>query len=71
MQFICEFPKISEKVRKGTHFLEQNFGFLVSHKATSFYNPAGIYLFKINTGNTKAMCEVYSKLTINTPERSH
>ena len=32
-------------------------------------NPDGIYLFKINNGNTRAMCEICSKLTINTPER--
>ena len=31
--------------------------------------PAGIYLFKINNGNTKTMPEICSKLTIKTPER--
>ena len=31
--------------------------------------PAGIYLFKFNNGNTRAMCEICSKLTIKTPER--
>ena len=25
--------------------------------------PAGIYLFKVNSGNPRTMCEVYSKLT--------
>ena len=30
---------------------------------------AGIYLFKLNDGNTIAMCEICSKLTINTPKR--
>ena len=33
--------------------------------------PAGIYLYKLNNGDTKAMCEIYSKLTIKTPERRH
>ena len=32
-------------------------------------NRAGIYLFKVNNGNTRALCEIYSKLTIKTPER--
>ena len=28
-----------------------------------------IYLFKFNNGNTKVICEIFSKLTIKTPER--
>ena len=28
-------------------------------------NPAGIYLFKVNSKNTKTRCEMCSKLTIN------
>ena len=31
-------------------------------------NPANIYLFKINDGNTRRRCERNSKLTIKTPE---
>ena len=31
--------------------------------------PAGIYLFEVKNGNTGTMCEIYSKLTIKTPER--
>ena len=37
-----------------------------------FYNyafPAGIYLFKIDNVIHKLMCEIYSKLTIEKPER--
>ena len=30
--------------------------------------PANIYLFKINERNTRKRCEIYSKLTIKTPE---
>ena len=30
---------------------------------------ATIYLFKINNRNTRKTCEIYSKLTIKTPER--
>ena len=29
--------------------------------------PAGIYLLKINNGNTRTMSEIYSKLTIKIP----
>ena len=33
--------------------------------------PASIYLFKFNIKNTRTMCEIWSKLTIKTPERRH
>ena len=38
-----------------------------------YSNPlaAGIYLFKVNNGNTGTMCEIYSKLTIKTSEWRH
>ena len=32
-------------------------------------NPACIYLFKDNTRNNRATCEICSKLTLKTPER--
>ena len=31
---------------------------------TVIYNPANIYLLKVNNRNTKKMCEIYSKLKI-------
>ena len=31
--------------------------------------PAGKYLFKVNNKSTRARCEIFSKLTIKTPER--
>ena len=33
--------------------------------------PAGIYLLKVNYRNTRARCEICSKLTIKTSEWSH
>ena len=30
--------------------------------------PAGIYLFKVNLGNTRATCKIFSKLTKKTPK---
>ena len=33
--------------------------------------PARIYLLKVNDKNTRASCEICSKLTIKTPERHH
>ena len=33
--------------------------------------PAGIYSLKVNNEITRTMCEIYSKLTIKTPERRH
>ena len=34
-------------------------------------NPVGVYFFKINNGNTRAMKEIYSNLTIKTREQCH
>ena len=31
--------------------------------------PAGNYLFKVNEGNTRIICEISSKLTLTTPTR--
>ena len=33
-------------------------------------NLVGIYLLKVNNRNTRIRCEICSKLTIKTPERS-
>ena len=32
----------------------------------AWYYPADIYLFKVNNGNTKIICKIYSKSTIKT-----
>ena len=32
--------------------------------------PAGIYLFKVNNGNTRTICEICLKLTIKTLDMS-
>ena len=34
-------------------------------------SPAGNYMFKVKNKNTRARCEICSKLTIKTPERHH
>ena len=36
---------------------------------TIIHCPGGIYLFIVNIRNTRTRCEIYSKLTINIPER--
>ena len=50
---------------------------MIASQWTGFYkietsvmkvSKAGTYLFKVINGNTRTMCEVYSKLTIKTPE---
>ena len=33
--------------------------------------PAGIYLFKVNNGKNRRMCETFSKLTLQTQDRRH
>ena len=35
------------------------------------YKPTIFYLFKVKNGNTRTICEICSKLTINIPERRH
>ena len=37
----------------------------------SFKTPANIYLFKVNDGYTRSMCEICSKFKIKAPERCH
>ena len=39
------------------------------NKSNINYYPAGNYMFKVNNRNTRTRCEIYSKLTIKTPER--
>ena len=36
-----------------------------------WYNPASIFLVKVNNRNTRTRCEICSKLTIKIPERCH
>ena len=38
-------------------------------KQKNSYSPAGNCMFKVNNRNTRARCEICSKLTIKTPER--
>ena len=33
--------------------------------------PSSIYVFKVNNKNTLTVCEIFSKLTIKTPEQCH
>ena len=41
--------------------------YIRSRKNTSY--PAGIDLYKINSGNIRMTCEIYSNLTIKIPKR--
>ena len=49
------------------NYLNEQLPNLSQHSETNAL--AGIYLFKGNNGNTRTICEIYSKLTIKTPER--
>ena len=42
--------------------------FLVDGFSYCGSSPTGIYLFKVSNGNTRLMSEIYSKLTIKTPD---
>ena len=41
------------------------------HLFILLFNPAGVYMLKVSNRNTRARCEICSKLTIKTPERCH
>ena len=43
---------------------------ITSFISISYLFPARIYLFKVGNRNTRRKCEICSKLTIKTPERS-
>ena len=53
IKFLTDIPQLGsiQNIFK-THFFSAN----ESH-------PTDIYLFKVSDGNTKTMCEIYSKLT--------
>ena len=51
------------------HFIKK---FININSAGKYFgHPAGNYMFKVNKRNTRTRCEIYSKLTIKTPERRH
>ena len=44
---------------------------LENNKPVTKGNPTGIYLVKVKDWHIRTRCEIYSELTINTPERRH
>ena len=53
---------------------EENFRHRIKISFSDIYsanNPTGIYLFKINNGIARRICETCSKLTVKTLERCH
>ena len=45
-----------------------SFSFKIPTNSTFYSNPVSIYLFKVNNRNIRTRCEIYSKITIKTPE---
>ena len=41
------------------------------HNTSKPIVPAGIFLVKVNNRNTRTRCEIYSNLTIKTPDRRY
>ena len=58
------------QMNKSFEVLQRNKTFDVVHLLVLelWINPVGIYLLKVNNGNTRARCEICSQLTIKTPE---
>ena len=64
MFFLARFSKCGYK-----YFVIVLFSFIYFCKKNILAYPAGIYLLKVNNSNTRARCEIFSKLTIKTLER--
>ena len=43
--------------------------FFFSRNTKKTHTPIGIYMFKVNNRNTRTRCEIWSQLTIKTPEQ--
>ena len=54
---------------KGSFIYVVRFASFIASEFMQFYFPEGIYLFKVNNGRTRKMCEICSKLIIKIPER--
>ena len=52
-------------------WLISRFDFNFISQEPLFFFAANIYLFKVNSRNTRKRCEISSELTIETPERRH
>ena len=50
------------------HQIHQSSNSIHQSNSQHHHSPAGIYLFKVNNGSTRAISEICSKLTIKTPE---
>ena len=42
---------------------------MTAYEAFMTYSLISIYLFKVNNGNSRTICEIYSNLIIKTPEQ--
>ena len=70
-------PRLPPKLMVGlqnltfNHFFKKGFCFWRSLVKMSRFDPANIYLFKVNNRNIRRRCEICSKLTIKIPEWRH
>ena len=65
-QFSCSIISVCE-----TDLMNTIFSFLHSESQSVAPCLSVVYLFKVNSRNTRARCKICSKLTIKTPERRH
>ena len=56
-----EFPRVKILPRSGIH----------THTHTRTHTPVSIYFYQANNRNTTTVCEIFSKLTIKTPEQRY
>ena len=64
------YPSLFKAIFKNNCFVEQPWAaaFYVRSRSTSVF-PASMYSCKVKNGNSRSMCEIFSKLTIKTPEQ--
>ena len=71
---VCQNKQEALKIEYGTYSrtLRETEQFLSKAYTVSRHRvPVNIFLFKVNSGNTRNTCEIYSKLIIMIPERRH
>ena len=74
MKYCLSIPKKSKSSETGVTMINGIVLFLlICYKLKKIYvelenSPVSIYLLKVNNRNTRARCEICSKLTIKTPE---
>ena len=62
LSFYKKYYYLKKELKYGQEYVHINMNFTQRlYPIHERYCPADIYLFKVNNGNTKTMCEIFSK----------